>query len=72
MSTDFASSSLPVDVKTAAHQLIDSLPADANWDDVIYHAYVRKCIEAGLADADVGRGRDVNDVRKEFGLGPCE
>lgn len=61
----------PIDIKPTAHQLIDSLPVGASWDDVIYHIYVRQCIEAGIADADAGLLTDVEEVRREFGLGPC-
>ncbi len=72
MSTDASAPLSPIDIKPAAHRLIDSLPVGASWDDVIYHVYVRQCIDAGLADADAGRVTDVNEVRREFGLGPCE
>jgi predicted transcriptional regulator len=60
-----------VDIKAAAHQVIDSLPAGANWEDLQYAIYVRQCIDAGLADVAAGRVRDVNDVRRQFGLPPC-
>ncbi len=60
------------DVRAAAHRLIDSLPAGASWDDVMYGIYVRQCIDAGIAEADAGLLIDVNDIRKEYGLPPCE
>lgn len=41
-------------VKEAAIQLIQSLPEDCTMDDVCYHLYVRKKIEAGLAAAEAG------------------
>jgi len=72
MSAGATSNSASIDIKQAAHQLIDSLPAGATWDDVVYSIYVRQCIEAEVADADAGRVTDVDEVRKEFGLGPCE
>lgn len=43
------------DLKQEAHRLIDQLPADASWDDLMYEVYVRQAVEAGLADADAGR-----------------
>jgi len=61
-----------MDFKAAAHQVVDSLPASANWEDLMYAIYVRQCIEAGLADAEAGRVMDHDDVRREFGLPPCE
>ena len=42
-------------VKEAARSVIDSLPDDATWDDLMYRLYVRHKIEAGLNAADEGR-----------------
>ena len=56
------------DVREAAHRLIDSLPGDATWDDVMHRVYVRQAVEAGLRDADEGRLVDVSEVRRQFGL----
>ena len=36
------------DIKQQAHDLVDSLPDDATWDDLMYKVYVRKAIEAGI------------------------
>jgi hypothetical protein len=58
------------DFKSAAHQLIETLPTGATWDDLMYRVYVRQCVDAGLADADANRLIDVDDVRKQFGLQP--
>ena len=58
----------PVIVKDAAHQLIDQLPDDANWDDVVYEIMVRREIEKGLNDSDNGQTVPINDVLKEFSI----
>lgn len=58
------------DIKSDAHRMIDALPDDATWDDVMYRVYVRQCIEAGIEDADAGRVMDVEEVRRKFGLRP--
>jgi len=58
------------DIKSQAHRLIDALPDDATWDDVMYRVYVRQCVEAGIEDADAGRVVDVEEVRRKFGLAP--
>ncbi len=55
-------------IKPQARRLIDSLPDDATWDDVMYHVYVRQCIDAGVDDAEAGRVIDVDEVRRRFGL----
>lgn len=56
------------DIRSAARQLVDSLPDDATWDDVMYRIYVRQAIEAGRRDAAEGRLVDVAEVRRQFGL----
>ena len=41
--------------KQAALNLIDHLPDQANWDDIMYELYVKQKIETGWAAADEGR-----------------
>ena len=36
-------------IREKVHHLADELPADGAWKDVLYEAYVRHEIEAGLA-----------------------
>ena len=36
--------------KEEAHRLIDCMPDNATWDDLIYEIHVRAAIESGLAD----------------------
>lgn len=59
------SHSIP-DIKEEAHGLIDRLPDDAAWDDIVYALTVRRAIERGIADADTGRVLSISDVQKEF------
>lgn len=56
------------DIKSAARQLVDSLPDDVTWDDVMYRVYVRQAIDAGCQDAAEERLADVTEVRRQFGL----
>ena len=56
------------DVKQEAQRLIEKLPANATWDDLMYEIYVRQAIEAGLADSGTDRTLDVREVRAKFGL----
>jgi len=51
-----------------AHRLIDRMPPDATWDDLMREIYVRQAIERGLADSSAGRTTDVSDVRVKYGL----
>jgi hypothetical protein len=58
------------DIRLEAHRLVDALPENATWEDMMYRVYVRQCIDAGIDDADAGRVIDVGDVRRQFGLTP--
>jgi predicted transcriptional regulator len=55
-------------IKDEARRLIEALPDDSTWEDLMYQICVRETIEAGLADCDAGRVTDVEKVREEFGL----
>ena len=58
----------PSNIKKEAYALLEKLPPDATWDDLMYEIYVRQAIEAGLEDSRAGRTMDVKDVRSRFGL----
>ena len=55
-------------VKDEARKLIEKLPDDSTWDDLMREIYVRQAIESGLADSQAGRTTDVEQVRERFGL----
>ncbi len=57
-----------VNVKEEAMRLIEKLPEDMTWEDLMHEIYVRQSIEAGLADSEADRLTDVADIRAEFGL----
>lgn len=57
-------------IKGEAKRLVNDLPEDASWDDLMYRIYVRQRIEAGLRDVEAGRVVDVKEVRARFGLEP--
>jgi predicted transcriptional regulator len=61
---------MTTNVKDQARRIVDSLPDDATWDDLMYRLYVREAIDAGIADADAGRVVSAADVRAEYGLQP--
>lgn len=54
--------------KDEAHQLVEKMPDNATWDDLIYEIYVREVIEEGLADSRAGKVLAVGEVRKKYGL----
>jgi len=57
-------------IKQEAHRLVELLPEDATWDDIMHEIYVRQSIEAGLADSNAGHTMTVEEVRAKFGLLP--
>lgn len=57
-------------LKDEARRIIDRLPDEATWDDLMYEIYVRQAVEAGLRDVEAGRVTDSDAVRKSFGLSP--
>jgi hypothetical protein len=59
-----------INVKEEAKRLIERLPEDMTWDDLMHEIYVRQSIEAGLADSQSGKLTDVAQVRAKFGLKP--
>ena len=55
-------------IKHEAQRMVQELPDEANWDDLMQKIYVRQAIEAGLHDSEAGRTVDVREIRERFGL----
>lgn len=55
-------------IKEEARWLVDRLPENSTWEDLMHEIYVRQAIEAGLADSKTGHTTDVEQVRSSFGL----
>lgn len=49
-------------IKQQAKKIIDSLPDQAGWDDVMYEIYVRAKVEAGLKDIELGKVLEHDEV----------
>lgn len=62
--------SAPTTLKDEARRLVDHLPDDATWDDLLYQVYVRQAVEAGLKDIKEGRVVSSEEVRRRLGLSP--
>lgn len=54
--------------KEDAHSLVDQLPDDATWGDLMHEIYVREAIDKGIEDSDAGRVISTTEVRKKFSL----
>jgi hypothetical protein len=55
-------------LKEEAKKLIDKLPENFEWEDLMHEIYVRQAIESGLKDSKAGQVDDVSAVRKKYGL----
>lgn len=53
-------------VKEEARKLINKLPDQATWDDIMYEFYVRKKIEVALKAAEEERIVPHEEVKKRF------
>ncbi|WP_420456467.1 hypothetical protein [Rubrivirga sp.] len=59
---------MPTTIKEEARRIVDALPDEATWEDLMYRLYVREAVEQGMADSDAGRTRPTSDVRARLGL----
>ncbi len=57
-------------IRDAAQHILDPLPEDATWDDLMNEIYVRQAIERGLEDSRAGRVLFLARVRARFGMAP--
>lgn len=52
--------------KQAAKELIEHLPDQASWNDIMYELYVKQKIEAGLKAVAEGRTIPHEDVKRRL------
>jgi predicted transcriptional regulator len=52
--------------KDEAKKIIDNMPEQATWDDVMYQIYVKKKIDESLKAAEEGRTLLHDDVKKRL------
>ncbi|MEX0945468.1 MAG: hypothetical protein WDZ38_07295 [Balneolaceae bacterium] len=55
-------------LKEKAKNLINELPEGADWNDLMYKIYVRQSIEQGLKDAEEGKVKTHQEIKKKFDL----
>jgi len=53
-------------LKKEIDNMLDDLPDDANWDDLMYKIYVRQSIEQGLEDSKAGRTVSHKEIKKKY------
>ena len=54
-------------VKENAKILINSLPDNSTWDDIVYEIYMKQKIEKGLNDIKTGKVISHNEVKRILG-----
>jgi predicted transcriptional regulator len=52
--------------KEEAKRLIESLPENASWDDIMYELYVQQKLSESLKAANAGRTIPHEEVKKRF------
>jgi len=52
--------------KEEAKKLIEKLPDQASWDDIMYEFYVRKKLEVALKAVEEGQVVSHEEVKKRF------
>ena len=52
--------------KRTVRQVLDRLPDDCSLDEVLYHLYLVRAVEAGKADVEAGRTMSHDDVSREL------
>ena len=52
--------------KQAAKQLLDHLPDQASWDEIMYEFYVKQKIEKGLQAVEEGRTVSHDEAKKRL------
>jgi hypothetical protein len=53
-------------IKQTAHELIDHLPEQASWDDLMYALYVRQKLERSLQAVAEGRVTPQENAKKRI------
>ena len=52
--------------KESVKQIIEHLPDQASWDDIMYELYVKQKIEAGLKAVDEGRTISHEEMKRRL------
>jgi predicted transcriptional regulator len=53
-------------IKEEAKRLVEGLPEDATWDDLIYQAYVKAKISKAIAAAEAGDVVSHEEAKKQL------
>ena len=48
--------------------MVNELPEDTNWEELMYKIYVRQSIEEGLQDSEEGNTTPHEEIKKNISL----
>ena len=51
-----------------AHELLNQLPCECDWDQIAYHMEVRAGIDRGMADIKANRVHSTEEVMRYLGI----
>lgn len=52
--------------KQAARQIIEQVPEQTSWDDIMYELYVKQKIEKGIKAVEEGRVVSHDEAKNEY------
>jgi len=55
-----------INLKESVKELIDRLPDDSDYEDIIAEIYFKQQVEEGLTELDNGKGISHNEVKKRL------
>jgi predicted transcriptional regulator len=55
-------------LKEKVESLLNDLPEDADWNDLMYKIYVRQSIEQGLKDVEEGTVVPHEEIKRKFNI----
>ena len=51
-----------------AKRLIDSLPEQFTWEDLMHEIYLQDAIDRGFADSEANRVTNSSEIKAKYGL----
>lgn len=54
------------ELKKEVDSLVNELPEDTNWDELMYKIYVRQSIEEGLQDSKERNTTSHEEIKKKY------
>ena len=56
------------ELRNRTQSILDELPEDTSWDDLMYRIYVRQKIEKGIQSAEEEPPMTAGEIRRSLGV----